>query len=88
MTSGGSFYVVLGSGGHSGSQMASEGSFGTVLGSDSKMTSRWPLDVHVELWWALVAEWLSDGLSFCLSLPESVSVSLCPFAAILSACAA
>ena len=26
------------------------------------MALRWPLEVHFELFWALVAKWLSDGL--------------------------
>ena len=26
------------------------------------MALRWPLEAHFELFWALVAKWLSDGL--------------------------
>ena len=26
------------------------------------MALRWPLDVHFEFFWALVAKWFSDGL--------------------------
>ncbi len=45
-----------------GFQMASGGSFGAILGSGGEMASRWPLEVHLELFWALVAKLLPDGL--------------------------
>ncbi len=34
------------------------------------MALRWPLDVHFEFFWALVAKWLSDG-------PWRLSLSCC-----------
>ena len=43
-------------------QMASGGSFWALLGSDGQMALRLPLEAHFELFWALVAKWLSDGL--------------------------
>ena len=46
-----------------GSQMASGSSFWAVLGFGGKMTLRWLLGAHFELFWALVAKWLPDSLS-------------------------
>jgi len=42
--------------------MASGGSFGALLGYGSKMASKWPLEAHLELFWALVAKWLPGGI--------------------------
>ena len=33
-----------------------------LLGSGGQMALRWPLEDHFELFWALVAKWLSYGL--------------------------
>ena len=43
------------------SQMTSGDSFWGALGAGGRMAPRWPLEVHFELFWALVATWLSDG---------------------------
>ena len=39
-------------------------SFWAVLGSVGKFTPRWHQKVHFELFWALVTNWLPDGLRY------------------------
>ena len=40
--------------------MVSGCSFSSVLAPGGRITLRWPLEADFEVFWALVAEWLSD----------------------------
>ena len=44
------------------SEMASVSSFWAILSSGGQVAPRWSLEAHFELFWALVAKWLPDGL--------------------------
>ena len=42
--------------------MASGSSFSILPGSGCRMAPRWPLQAYFEVFWALIADWLPDGL--------------------------